>query len=68
MKKANCIWILAPIMRAVDSKIAKDLLGDAFRNQLMSAYKSTCHEKQPELTETQWTEGMALPRQTIYQF
>ncbi|KAJ7276327.1 hypothetical protein B0H12DRAFT_1084814 [Mycena haematopus] len=35
MKKANCIWILAPITRAVDSKIAKDLLGDAFRNQLM---------------------------------
>ncbi|KAF8193876.1 hypothetical protein K438DRAFT_826817 [Mycena galopus ATCC 62051] len=35
MKKANFIWILAPIMRAVDSKIAKDLLGDAFRNQLM---------------------------------
>ncbi|KAJ7904438.1 hypothetical protein B0H14DRAFT_3079313 [Mycena olivaceomarginata] len=41
MKKANCIWILAPIMRAVDSKIAKDLLGDAFRNQLMSAYTDT---------------------------
>ncbi|KAJ7667949.1 hypothetical protein DFH06DRAFT_1280748 [Mycena polygramma] len=35
MKKANCIWILAPITRAVDSKIAKDLLGDAFRTQLM---------------------------------
>ncbi|KAF7352854.1 Nuclear GTPase SLIP-GC [Mycena venus] len=35
MKKANSIWVLAPIMRAVDSKIAKDLLGDAFRNQLM---------------------------------
>ncbi|KAJ7129761.1 hypothetical protein C8R44DRAFT_777600 [Mycena epipterygia] len=35
MKKANCIWILAPITRAVDDKIAKDLLGDAFRMQLM---------------------------------
>ncbi|KAJ7228734.1 hypothetical protein GGX14DRAFT_414563 [Mycena pura] len=35
MKKSNCIWILAPIHRAVDSKIAKDLLGDAFRTQLM---------------------------------
>ncbi|KAF7313741.1 hypothetical protein HMN09_00531200 [Mycena chlorophos] len=43
MKKANCIWILAPIHRqyltafssAVDSKVAKDLLGDAFRTQLM---------------------------------
>ncbi|KAJ6539274.1 hypothetical protein B0H19DRAFT_1178148 [Mycena capillaripes] len=35
MKTANCIWILAPITRAVDSKIAKDLLGDAFRTQLM---------------------------------
>ncbi|KAJ7498992.1 hypothetical protein FB451DRAFT_1347396 [Mycena latifolia] len=35
MKKCNCIWILAPITRAVDDKIAKDLLGDAFRTQLM---------------------------------
>ncbi|KAJ7068199.1 hypothetical protein C8F01DRAFT_1117262 [Mycena amicta] len=35
MKKANCVWILAPIHRAVDSKVAKDLLGDAFRTQLM---------------------------------
>lgn len=26
--------------RAVDDKIAKDLLGDAFRMQLMSAYRS----------------------------
>jgi Dynamin family len=54
MKKANCIWILAPITRAVDDKTAKgmweecaldlqlmfdcvpDLLGDAFKMQLMS--------------------------------
>ncbi|KAJ7744514.1 hypothetical protein DFH07DRAFT_25631 [Mycena maculata] len=35
MKKSNCIWILAPITRAVDDKIAKDLLGEAFRTQLM---------------------------------
>ncbi|KAJ6599136.1 hypothetical protein DFH09DRAFT_1130225 [Mycena vulgaris] len=35
MKKCDCIWILAPITRAVDDKIAKDLLGDAFRTQLM---------------------------------
>ncbi|EAU84723.2 hypothetical protein CC1G_00242 [Coprinopsis cinerea okayama7 len=35
MKKANCIWILAPITRAVDDKTAKDLLGDAFKMQLM---------------------------------
>ncbi|VDC06880.1 unnamed protein product [Peniophora sp. CBMAI 1063] len=35
MKKCNCIWILAPITRAVDDKTAKDLLGDAFRTQLM---------------------------------
>ncbi|PPR06571.1 hypothetical protein CVT24_001752 [Panaeolus cyanescens] len=34
MKKCNCIWILAPIQRAVDDKTAKDLLGDAFRTQL----------------------------------
>ncbi|KAF9452482.1 hypothetical protein P691DRAFT_697145, partial [Macrolepiota fuliginosa MF-IS2] len=36
MKKANCVWILAPITRAVDDKTARDLLGDAFRLQLMS--------------------------------
>ncbi|KAJ6614316.1 hypothetical protein B0H10DRAFT_2045676 [Mycena sp. CBHHK59/15] len=35
MKKCDCIWILAPITRAVDDKIAKDLLGDAFKTQLM---------------------------------
>ncbi|KAI0320228.1 hypothetical protein OF83DRAFT_1215368 [Amylostereum chailletii] len=38
MKKCNCIWILAPITRAVDDKTAKDLLGDAFKTQLMSNY------------------------------
>ncbi|KAG1806924.1 uncharacterized protein HD556DRAFT_1325273 [Suillus plorans] len=36
MKKCNCIWILAPITRAVDDKTARDLLGEAFRTQLMS--------------------------------
>ncbi|KAH8118439.1 hypothetical protein DFH11DRAFT_1849817 [Phellopilus nigrolimitatus] len=36
MKKCDCIWILAPITRAVDDKTAKDLLGDAFKSQLMS--------------------------------
>jgi hypothetical protein len=35
MKKAACIWILAPITRAVDDKTARDLLGDAFKLQLM---------------------------------
>ncbi|TEB25966.1 hypothetical protein FA13DRAFT_1777191 [Coprinellus micaceus] len=35
MKKANCVWILAPIVRAVDDKIARDLLGEAFKLQLM---------------------------------
>ncbi|KAJ7507726.1 hypothetical protein B0H11DRAFT_1968347 [Mycena galericulata] len=35
MKKSNCIWILAPITRAVDDKLAKELLGEAFRTQLM---------------------------------
>ncbi|KAE9410407.1 hypothetical protein BT96DRAFT_931168 [Gymnopus androsaceus JB14] len=34
MKKASCIWILAPITRAVDDKTARDLLGDAFKMQL----------------------------------
>ncbi|PVF97245.1 hypothetical protein CPB86DRAFT_786050 [Serendipita vermifera] len=35
LKLANCIWILAPIHRAVDDKIARDLLGVAFKTQLM---------------------------------
>jgi hypothetical protein len=35
MKKCDCIWILAPITRAVDDKTARDLLGDAFKMQLM---------------------------------
>jgi hypothetical protein len=35
MKKCNCIWILAPITRAVDDKTARDLLGEAFKLQLM---------------------------------
>ncbi|QRW06436.1 GTPase SLIP-GC protein [Ceratobasidium sp. AG-Ba] len=36
MKKCDCIWIAAPITRAVDDKTAKDLLGEAFRTQLMN--------------------------------
>ncbi|CAE6530132.1 unnamed protein product [Rhizoctonia solani] len=35
MKRCDCVWIAAPITRAVDDKTAKDLLGDAFRTQLM---------------------------------
>ena len=38
MKKCDCIWVLAPIQRAVDNQSAKNLLGDAFRMQLMSEY------------------------------
>ncbi|KAJ8590321.1 hypothetical protein M405DRAFT_897528 [Rhizopogon salebrosus TDB-379] len=38
MKKCDCIWILAPITRAVDDKTARDLLGEAFKLQLMSTY------------------------------
>ena len=57
MKKCDCIWILAPITRAVDDKTARgkcqlnlrypllinvlcpiDLMGDAFKMQLMSTY------------------------------
>ncbi|KAF7302064.1 hypothetical protein MIND_00773100 [Mycena indigotica] len=34
LKKADCVWILSPIHRAVDSKVARDLLGEAFRTQL----------------------------------
>ncbi|KAL0070833.1 hypothetical protein AAF712_002054 [Marasmius tenuissimus] len=36
MKKCQCLWILAPITRAVDDKTARDLLGEAFKMQLMS--------------------------------
>ncbi|OAX43900.1 hypothetical protein K503DRAFT_846915 [Rhizopogon vinicolor AM-OR11-026] len=36
MKKCNCVWILAPITRAVDDKTARDLLGEAFKLQLMN--------------------------------
>ncbi|EPQ59276.1 hypothetical protein GLOTRDRAFT_136192 [Gloeophyllum trabeum ATCC 11539] len=36
MKKCDCVWILAPITRAVDDKTARDLLGDAFKTQLMN--------------------------------
>ncbi|KZT13003.1 uncharacterized protein LAESUDRAFT_719309 [Laetiporus sulphureus 93-53] len=36
MKKCGCIWILAPITRAVDDKTARDLMGDAFKTQLMN--------------------------------
>jgi hypothetical protein len=55
MKKCDCIWILAPITRAVDDKTARgigptlcylrrilimmlDLLGEAFKLQLMSTF------------------------------
>ncbi|KAF9263480.1 hypothetical protein L218DRAFT_979928 [Marasmius fiardii PR-910] len=37
MKKCQCLWILAPITRAVDDKTARDLLGDAFKMQLMTS-------------------------------
>ncbi|KAG9082296.1 hypothetical protein FRC06_005133, partial [Ceratobasidium sp. 370] len=36
MKKCDRIWIVAPITRAVDDKAAKDLLGEAFKTQLIS--------------------------------
>ncbi|KAG9018995.1 hypothetical protein FRB90_007375 [Tulasnella sp. 427] len=35
MQRCQCVWILAPITRAVDDKTAKDLLGKAFKTQLM---------------------------------
>ncbi|TFK83640.1 hypothetical protein K466DRAFT_528541 [Polyporus arcularius HHB13444] len=35
MKKCDCVWILAPITRAVDDKTARDLMGDAFKMQLL---------------------------------
>ncbi|KAL6302427.1 hypothetical protein BKA93DRAFT_737025 [Sparassis latifolia] len=41
MKKCNCVWILAPITRAVDDKTARDLMGNAFKAQLMSSYDAS---------------------------
>ncbi|KAF8310147.1 hypothetical protein DL93DRAFT_2062306 [Clavulina sp. PMI_390] len=38
MKNCNCVWILAPITRAVDDRTARDLMGDAFKTQLLSEY------------------------------
>ncbi|KAL1691765.1 hypothetical protein GGG16DRAFT_112896 [Schizophyllum commune] len=35
MKDCKFVFIVAPIQRAVDDKIARDLLGDAFRYQLL---------------------------------
>ncbi|KAG8979124.1 hypothetical protein FRC05_009334 [Tulasnella sp. 425] len=35
MQRCQCVWILAPVTRAVDDKTAKDLLGKAFKTQLM---------------------------------
>ncbi|KAF5500731.1 Nuclear GTPase SLIP-GC [Colletotrichum siamense] len=34
MKSCAGIWIVAPIKRAVDNKVAKDLMSDAFKRQL----------------------------------
>lgn len=35
MKECKFVFIVAPIQRAVDDKIARDLLGDAFRYQML---------------------------------
>ncbi|WEW55281.1 hypothetical protein PRK78_000710 [Emydomyces testavorans] len=34
LKECSSIWVVAPIVRAVDNKTAKTLLGDAFKRQL----------------------------------
>ncbi|KAH9951114.1 hypothetical protein B0H21DRAFT_353427 [Amylocystis lapponica] len=35
LEKCDCVWILAPITRAIDDKAAKNLMNDAFKAQLM---------------------------------
>jgi len=35
IKNCDFIWILAPITRAVDDRTARDLMGDAFKTQLL---------------------------------
>ena len=34
MRKCSGFWIVAPIVRAVDEKTAKDMLGQSFKRQL----------------------------------
>ena len=34
MKQCTGLWIVAPIIRAVDDKAAKNLLGESFKRQL----------------------------------
>src|SRR6218665_98582 len=35
MQNCNSVWVVSNIHRAVDNKIAKDLLGEHFRRQLL---------------------------------
>ena len=35
LQNCSCIWIVAPIKRAVDDKTAKDLLGEQFKRRLL---------------------------------
>ena len=35
LQNCQCLWIVAPIKRAVDDKSAKDLLGENFKRQLL---------------------------------
>ncbi|KAJ2936142.1 hypothetical protein H1R20_g952, partial [Candolleomyces eurysporus] len=78
MKKANFFWILADINRAVSDGTAQDLLGDAFKYQLMmdgnydeksitfiasKCDELQCHEVINELNLHTNTEFQAIQRQ-----
>ncbi len=36
MKNCTAVWVVADIVRAVDNKTAKEMLGDSFRRQLFT--------------------------------
>jgi hypothetical protein len=35
LKNCSCVWIVAPIKRAVDDRTAKELMGDTFKRRLL---------------------------------
>ncbi|KAI8631989.1 hypothetical protein F5Y19DRAFT_382458 [Xylariaceae sp. FL1651] len=64
MKSCTGLWIVAPITRAVDDKIAKSLLGDSFKRQLKydgtySAVSFIC-SKTDDISITEAAESLGL--------
>ncbi|KDQ17601.1 hypothetical protein BOTBODRAFT_64068 [Botryobasidium botryosum FD-172 SS1] len=42
MENCDFIWIVTPVTRAIDDQVAKDLLGRAFKTQLMRLANADC--------------------------